>query len=206
LSDPADVAYREMRQQIAEQTAEIERVDRKAAALLTPLGLLIGLALNSRSLVTTLRPVDALLFAGLTLELLALVAAVVALWPRKFRRPVPGSPRHRMAIGKIDATYFDPDMSPWRRLVSSVGQRLVTLGYPVELRRVAERNALYPPTWVLETGEATMERLAIQLAGAWRINASLLIPKAKWVSREYLAMLSGSLLLAAWFVLVTLMR
>src|SRR5713226_4420808 len=111
MSDAAEVVYREMRQQISDQSAEIERVDRKAAALLTPIGLLIGLAINSRSLVHTVRPVDAVLFAGLALQLVALVAAVIALWPRKFRRPVPGSPHDRGAIGRIGATYFDPGVS-----------------------------------------------------------------------------------------------
>jgi hypothetical protein len=206
MSDAGEVVYREMRQQIADQSAEIERVDRKAAALLTPIGLLIGLAINSRPLIHAFRPIDAVLFAGLALELVALVAAVVALWPRQFRRPVPGSPHHRMAIGKVGASSFDPRISAWRRTLASIGQRMVAVGYPGEIRRFGERAAQYPPTWARETSEATMGLLASQLAAAWRINAALLVPKARWVNWEYLAMLSGSLLLAAWFAIATLLR
>src|SRR5450756_1510568 len=140
MSDAAEVVYREMRQQISDQSAEIERVDRKAAALLTPIGLLIGLAINSRSLIHSLRPVDAVLFAGLALELFALVAAVVALWPRKFRRPVPGSPQHRMAIGGIGASYFDPHVSLWRRTVAYTHLRAHETRHDLVCRLLLEKK------------------------------------------------------------------
>jgi len=207
IADPKnmDFVYRETRQQLMEQSAEIERVDRKATALFTPLGLLIGLALNSRAAASKPRLVDWILYLGLASLIVAILFGVVALWPRQFQRMTPGGPA-KLAIGRPSRADHQPR---WRRLERSVGNvavslglRLSTVGEETERGpRATEQRFFYSPTWVRPSELETLEHLNVQLAAAWRINDALFPAKLKWLRRQFVLMVMGSIGVGFWFVL-----
>jgi hypothetical protein len=197
MDDPtsvAELAYEETRQQLADQAAELERTDRKATALLTPLGLLIGLAINARTNLKATSSVDFILYVALGLLVLAILSGVLALWPRNFQRLTPGSRSSRDAI----APAWPPGLTWSRRVIAALSSRV--LERATTTQAALEKQHLYPPTWRRATKRETLERLTGQLAAAWRINASLLPGKVVWLHRQYLVMFLGSLALAAWYV------
>jgi len=194
-----ELGYRETRSQLADQSAEIERIDRKAATLLTPVGLLIGFGLNSHLSRPQLHPVDSLFFLGLIAEVLALLCGVLAMWPRRFRRADPGG-RSGMAIARQDLVPQAPQLAPHRRMALWLANRLLKVAHVPEDRRSHERQYFYLPTWLQDTHFGTVSLVTTQLAAAFRINRTLLSSKVQWLTREYGLMFVGAFSLSAWFM------
>jgi len=190
----AQIEYAEMRQQIADQAAEYERVDRKATALITPIGLLIGLAINAR---TSGRPtgVDLLLYSGLALLSLALLFGILVIRPRKFSRVVPDE-----AIRPRQNPRGRTKVSWWRWAVAALGDRLQAAGEPpAERRRATESQLFQPPGWRRGSANHTLNALTEEWAAAWRANDARAAKKVQWLVRQYVAMLVGTLAIVAWY-------
>jgi hypothetical protein len=198
----AEVEYREMRQQIADQAAEYERVDRKATALITPIGLLIGLAINARPS-GHLTTVDLLLYGGLALLSLALLFGVLVIKPRRFSRAVPDEtirPPQNLSGGHTNTS-----VSWWRRAIGAVGDTLQAFGEPpADRRRASESQFFQPPGWTKATMVETLNALTEEWAAAWRANNARAAKKVRWLFLESVTMLIGTVAIVAWYAAHTL--
>lgn len=187
--DNLDVVYEQAYRQTAEQSDEIERIDRKATALLTPIGLLIGLAINvgvRKAHQVNLSQV--VFFGGLLVLLLAMFAGIMVLWPRQFRRVAPAVP--------VELDHGRPRPNWWTTIVG--------LRAALPPRRYVgqwEQLQFAPPDWWQDSAEDTARDLIERLTAAWRINSVLLGPKSRWLNAQFVLMLVGAALLAGWYVL-----
>jgi hypothetical protein len=197
----AEIEFNEMRQQIADQAAELERLDRKATALITPLGLLIGLAINSKANVAKPALPDALFYIGLAVLLAALVSGVRTIWPRSFLRVIPDpAPIPTTRSASVGATAVSD--TRWRRWVFRLGERLRTVGEsPMARRRIEQYTYQFQPGWAHPTALETRIALTEEWAAAWRANDQKAAGKVRWLRLEFIFMLFGTGALAAWYVL-----
>ena len=77
-----ELIYRELKDQLTLQLADLEALDRRATVVLAPVGVLIGFALNSAKELTVAPSSRAAFALGLVTLVTALLSGIAALWPR----------------------------------------------------------------------------------------------------------------------------
>lgn len=182
-----DVAYQELSRELQEQSSEMARVDNKATALLTPIGVIIGLAINSAASLRVHWWVVVLLYLGLLALVGAMTFGVATLWPRaSFQSLSPGV--DRPGDGRNKAL----------RVIGSI------VGTAVRPSTEWKREQYSEPSWLYQSREDTLDQLISYQSACYRVNTVMKQAKIAKLHRQFALMVIGTGLIALWFLLAKL--